>query len=193
MDPRFDRLNEPHVRPLTKLIAQWETSDLKFPAVDPNDGGVNAKVLFLQHTPGRRAVGSGLVSRDNPDPTARNMAKALGQAGLSRIDCFLWNVVPYYISTKDKDGKASNRQIREAARYTQDLIDNLPNLRVVVFCGRKAQKAIPHLKLQNGVEALSTFHCGGQSFNRPHLREHILETYSRAWRLTSGSGVGLAP
>ena len=189
--PRLDRLHERHMRPLTELIRGWETSERKFPNVDPNDGGVNAKVLFLQHTPDRRAVGSGFVSRDNPDPTARNAGKALDHAGFSRIDYVRWNVVPYYISTKDKDGKASDRQVREAAPYTQAFIDSLPNLRVVVFCGRKAQKAIPHLKLPNGVVALCTFHRGGQAFNRPHLRKDILETYSRARRLASACGVGL--
>ena len=53
MDPRMDRLNEPHARPLMELIRSWVTGERKFPNVDPNDGGVNARVLFLQHTPGR--------------------------------------------------------------------------------------------------------------------------------------------
>jgi hypothetical protein len=132
---------------LVDLIRGWETAELKFPSVDPNDGGVNAKVLFLQHTPGRKAVRSGFVSRDNPDPTARNAGKALDYAGFARTDYLRWNVVPYYISTKDKDGKATGRQVREAAPYTQAFIDRLPKLRVVVFCGRKAQMAIKYLKL----------------------------------------------
>jgi hypothetical protein len=79
-----------------------------------------------------------------------------------------WNVVPYYISTAVKDGKASPREVREAAPYTQAFIDSLPNLRVVVFCGGMAKEAIPHLKLPKGVEALDTHHCAAQSFN--HVR-----------------------
>jgi hypothetical protein len=138
-----------------ELIRGWEkTGERKFPNVDPNDGGVNAKVLFLQHTPSPTAVTSGFVSRDDPDQTGRNVGKALDHAGFARTDYVRWNVVPYYISTEDKDGKATDRQVREASPYTQAFIDSLPNLRAVVFCGRKAQKAIPHLKLPNGVEPL---------------------------------------
>ena len=184
-DPRIERLCDPHVRPLTELIVRWqETTGLNFPWVDPDDGGVNAKVLFLQHTPGRMAVRSGFVSRSNPDRTAKNAGAALDHAGFARCEYVRWNVVPYYISTADKDGKATKRQVCEAATYTQEFIDRLPNLRVVVFCGRKAQIAIPHLKLPAGVEALETFHCGGQSFDaRPKQKAHILETYRTAYRL----------
>jgi uracil-DNA glycosylase len=113
---KLSQLDAPHVRPLIHLIKTWETGDLRFPRVDPDDGGVNAEVLFLQHTPGRRAVGTGFVSRDNPDPTARNAGEALDYAGFQRTDYVRWNVVPYYISTADKDGKATTREVHEAAR-----------------------------------------------------------------------------
>jgi uracil-DNA glycosylase len=179
----MDRLNEPHARPLMELIRSWVTGERKFPNVDPNDGGVNARVLFLQHTPGRMAVESGFVSRDNRDPTAKNAGEALDYAGFARTDYVRWNVVPYYISTAVKDGKASPREVREAAPYTQAFIDSLPNLRAVVFCGGMAKKAIPHLKLPDGVDTLSTFHCAAQSYNHAHQREHILKTFKKAYEL----------
>ncbi len=179
------------MRPLIELVRHWEEKnpERKFPYVDPCDGGVEAKVLFLQHTPGRKAVGTGFVSRDNPDPTARNAGKALDYAGFERADYVRWNVVPYYISTRDKDGKATTRQIHEAAPYTQAFIDKLRNLCVVVLCGRKAQEQVGDLKLRNGVEKLCTFHCGAQSFNNHAQREHILATFKNAHDLMNAKVV----
>jgi hypothetical protein len=76
-DPRLARLDEPHVRPLMDLLGSWETAGRSFPNIDPMNGGVNARVLFLQETPGPKAVGTRFVSRSNPDPTAQNSSKAL--------------------------------------------------------------------------------------------------------------------
>lgn len=56
---------EPHVLPFTKLVDSMRSRGLATPDVDPNDGGINAKVLFFLETPGHKAV-NGLVSRDNP-------------------------------------------------------------------------------------------------------------------------------
>jgi hypothetical protein len=78
LDPREARLIEPHVRPLMDLVRKLRkqladnaktNGDLEppgVPNVDPIDGGVKARALFLLATPGRRAVGSGFVSQDNP-------------------------------------------------------------------------------------------------------------------------------
>ena len=49
------------------------------PDVDPLDGGVNARLLILLETPGPRVLGTGFVSRDNPDGTAANMFRFLTQ------------------------------------------------------------------------------------------------------------------
>jgi hypothetical protein len=86
------------------------------PSVDPNGGGIFAKVLFLQDTPGPKAVGSGVNSLDNPDPTARNMTRTVNEAGFLRSDLLFWNVVPYYVSTLDQNRNGTPAQIRAAIR-----------------------------------------------------------------------------
>jgi uracil-DNA glycosylase len=184
-DDKKKHLNNPNVQPLTNLIRGWKQQcpGRDFPFVDPDDGGIFAKVLFLQHTPGRRAVTTGYVSIDNPDPTAWNVSKALGYAGFGRADYICWNVVPYFISTEDKDGKATTAQIRDAAHYTQAFIGMLPHLRVVVFCGRKAQRQAPFLTLPDSVERLCAYQCGAQSFNRSQNRTEILSAYQKAHSL----------
>lgn len=180
-DSRLARLHEPHVRPLMSLIEAWRGNGQNVPNVDPQDGGVRAKVLCLLESPGPRSVvegGTGFISRDNPDPSARNMTKFLADAGLDRGDTLLWNAVPYCVSSATKNRNASPAQIREAAPYTQAFIDLLPELRVVVFCGRRAQLAIPHLHIR--VPILTTYHPALRPYRQPRCREHLHATMAEA-------------
>lgn len=188
LDTREARLNDPHVLPLMELVRKLRKrlDPTGVPNVDPNDGGVNARVLFLLETPGPRAVGTRFVSRDNPDPTARNMGSVLDEAGFLRSDVVLWNVVPHYVSSPDKSRNVSAAQIREAVPDCQAFIDELlgRNLAVVVFCGRSAQRARSLLRLAPAI-SLSTFHTGAMSFNRKRCRDDIQVTFEKAFELIS--------
>jgi len=188
LDTREARLNDPHVLPLMELVRKLRNrlDSPGVPNVDPNDGGVNARALFLLETPGPRAVGTGFVSRDNPDPTARNMGSALDEAGFLRSDVVLWNVVPHYVSSHDKSRNVSALQIREAAPDCQTFVDELlrRKLAVVVFCGCSAQRAQSLLRLAPAI-SLSTFHTGAMSFNRKRCRDDIHATFKRAFELIS--------
>jgi uracil-DNA glycosylase len=93
-DADLDRDGDPHVLPLMNVVRDLRARGLDVPNVDPNDGGVNARCLILLETPGPKSVASRFVSRDNPDPSARNLASALDAASLARSDVLLWNVVP---------------------------------------------------------------------------------------------------
>jgi hypothetical protein len=174
---REDRLNDPHVRPLMDVVRNLRAGGLVVPNVDPNDGGVDARILVLLETPGPRAVESGFVSRDNPDPSAKNIGKVLDAAGFARSDILLWNVVPYCVSN------ATAAHIREAIPASQAFIDRLQKLVAVVFCGRSAQRAQKSLRLPPGVVAFCTFHPGAQAFNNPRCRADINETFQIARRL----------
>lgn len=179
-DPRDDHLDDEHVRPLMDIIRGMRERGLSVPNVDPNDGGVHARALFLLETPGPRAVGTFYVSRSNPDPSARNMSRALDFAGFARSDVLLWNVVPHCVSTIGANRNVTMTQIRDAIPDTQSFIDVLQSLAVVVFCGRRAQRARNLLHLKPNVEAMQTFHTGGQSYNRGQFRSHIHSTFAKA-------------
>lgn len=177
LDQRDARLDEPHVRPLMDFIATIRARGLAVPNVDPADGGVRARALFLLETPGPRAVGTFYVSRDNPDPSARNMKFVLGYVGFARSEGLLWNVVPQCLSDRETNRNATAAQIREAAPDTQAFIDALPSLSVIVFCGRSAQRARKHLHFRQEVVVLETFHPGAQAYNHRRLRKHIQKTF----------------
>jgi len=170
-----------HVKPLVDLIRGWERPDRTFPLIDPEDGGVGAKVLFLQHTPGPTAVRSGFISRENRDKTAPRADQYLREAGFARSDYIRWNVVPYCISTPEIDGKATSSQVREAADlYTKPFLKLLPNLKVIVFCGGKAREQIRWLAPLPRVEVIETYHCGARS---PREWEVTRQDFKRAYEL----------
>ena len=128
MDERLQRLDEPHIAPITAFIRAMRERGHHVPNVDPNGGSIEARVLFLLESPGPKAVGSNFISRDNPDPSARNMGRALEHAGLSRRDTVLWNVVLHCVSTLDQNRNASVSAIAASAPDTQTFIDLLPRL-----------------------------------------------------------------
>jgi uracil-DNA glycosylase family 4 len=156
-DPRLRLLDLPHIAPLMTLVRSLRDRGLRVPNIDPYDGGTGARAMFLSETPGPKAVGSFFVSRDNPDPSARNITTALDQAGFARDDVFLWNVVPQCVATEARNRNATAREIRNAIPHTQAFIAELRRLRVIIFCGRQAQRAIPYLVIPEHVTALSTF------------------------------------
>lgn len=68
-------LGQPHIAPLAAFVTRLRQAAGhadEVPDFDPFDGGVLAECLFLLEAPGGRAVGSGFVSRNNPDETAKN-------------------------------------------------------------------------------------------------------------------------
>jgi uracil-DNA glycosylase len=182
-DADLDRDGDPHVLPLMNVVRDLRARGLDVPNVDPNDGGVNARCLILMETPGPKSVASRFVSRDNPDPSARNLASALDAASLARSDVLLWNVVPQCLSTATQNRNASAGEIRAAAPDLQAFIDRLSKLAVVVFCGRTAQRAKGLVSLPSRVQVLETFHPAARSYNQAKYRNDIHEKFKQAARV----------
>lgn len=82
-------LLEPHMQPLTVYLGNIRRSigvSYDIPMFDPCDGGVDARVLIVLEAPGRKAVSSQFVSRNNPDKTAAKINQLLSIAGINRKD-----------------------------------------------------------------------------------------------------------
>ena len=182
-DPRLELLSEPHMAPLMALIASWRSAGYYVPNPDPNDGGINAEALFLLESPGPKAVGSGFVSCDNPDPSARNLKISFQRAGLNRSKVMVWNVVPYCVSSATKNKNASTADIENSAPLTQEFVRLLANLQVVVMCGGKAVEALKFLYFP--CQVFATYHTGGMAYNHKAKRKNIEETFAEVRRLIS--------
>lgn len=141
---RLARIFEPHISPLTAFVEaiRKETGLVReIPYFDPLDGGINAKCVFLFEAPGPRAVYSGFISRNNPDESAKNFFELNQQASLPREITISWNIVPWYIGSGTKIRPANKNDIDKGKKYLLKFLSLLPNLRIIVLGGKKAQKA----------------------------------------------------
>jgi len=173
-------LGEPHVAPLTAYANRLRittSAGSGVPDFDPWDGGIRAQCLFLLEAPGGRAVGSGFVSRNNPDETAKSFWQLNREAAIPRELTVIWNVVPWYVGAEGRIRAARARDVAMAMQHFEELLDLLPRLRAVVLVGRAAQRAADHVAMLRPQAKI--FHCphpSPRSLNpRPHLRQEIAE------------------
>ncbi|MBI4381248.1 MAG: uracil-DNA glycosylase [candidate division NC10 bacterium] len=171
-------LDNPHIAPLTEFVHSIRVErglPDAIPYFDPLDGGLEAKALFLLEAPGSKAVRSGFVSRNNPDPTARNMCLLLRQAAIPREDTILWNVIPWYLGNQVRIRPAGSTDIVEGAEYLGKLLQLLPRLAVVVLVGKAAQRARPFVEERSAARILETHHPSARVFNIwPDKRKQVL-------------------
>ena len=159
---RRELLDARHMWALNEYVAGLrKRPGVEVPDFDPLDGGVDATILFLFEKPGpmtsttgtRTRTGSGFISRDNDDLTAKNTLMLMRKAGIPRESTVTWNAVPWWDGTT----KVTAADLREGAEETKRLTKLLPKLRVVVFVGKKALRARPHLE-DTGLAFFSSFH-----------------------------------
>jgi len=145
---RLGLLSEPHIAPLTEYVASLRLQFRQVPDFDPLDGGVNATMLFLFEKPGPMTddsrpgrMGSGFISRNNDDETAKAIWKFMNEAGIPRHVAVIWNLIPWWDGQIRFTGKDRDTAVREL----KSLFSLLPKLTTVVLVGRTAQKARPCL------------------------------------------------
>lgn len=108
--------------------------------VDPQFGGVAAAVLALLDNPSTKAeagTGSGLLSPENDDPSARYCAEVYNNFSLTPGQVVHWTVAPAPIAGI-KNGSSSAEERRRGARWLPELLELLPNLRVILLMGDMA-------------------------------------------------------
>ena len=113
------------------------------PGFDKKNGNERAKYLFLLEAPGPKAVKTGEISFDNPDPTAKNFREQLAAAGITREEIAIWNVVPWFICNEAGTSirAASGSDVRDGIKYLTQLVSAMPNLRCIFLVGGAARKS----------------------------------------------------
>jgi uracil-DNA glycosylase len=163
-------LDTPHVAPLSDFVRRLQVDrDAGVPWFDSTEAGVEARILLLFENPGRRAdaaQGSGFISADNDDKSAENMWGFFREAGIDRRrDVVAWNIVPWYLGDERKIGAVTARDIDEARPALLELLSLLPQLRVVVLFGRKAQAGWRRARPAVDVPVLEAPHPSGRWLN----------------------------
>jgi uracil-DNA glycosylase len=161
------------------------------PFVDPDSGGIHGKVLLLLEAPARAAAhGSGMLSADNDDATAAHVWEAYDHSKLPRDWGVHWNAVPWYVGKKETIRAVTAAEILEGRGWLVQMLDLLPELRVLLTLGRSAAKAIGPLAVDlhaQGIAVVSTWHPSPRNYNsRPHSRPELLEAFVEARRLAGG-------
>ena len=175
---RRSMLHQSHIEPLATHLAKIkaEHPEKELPCFDPCDGGVRAKVLFLLEAPGPKAVGSTFISRNNPDPIARNICELLQEAGIARGDTLLWNIVPWYVGDGSRIRAVTDGDICQSFPYFKDLLSLLPNLEVIALLGKKAQSAKGQIRQLTSLPIIEMPHPSATNFNtRPHNKDEMRE------------------
>lgn len=175
---RLAQLQKAHVRDLTKFVERIrrERPGKDVPYFDPADGGIDAVCLYVLEAPGRKAAKSSFVSRNNPDETAKNWLELNKQAGVDREWTVISNIVPWYIGSKEKIRTPTPEDIEDGWTYLIQLIDMLPQLRIVVLVGRKAQRIEKQLcKDRPSLHLMKCPHPSPNFVNRkPENRDRLL-------------------
>ena len=194
LDEKRARLFEPHVAPINRLTERiaLETG-ASVPYVDPDSGGINARFLFVLETPaGPAALGSGMLSADNDDETAKNTWLAYQASGMARTDGLHWNAVPWYTGSETKNQNAKNHEVETGRRYLMELLNLAPDVRVVLALGRKAQRSVAgatQALAGRGVHVIEAPHPGpipaGTTSGRSLLE--VNEAFRSALKPVSGS------
>jgi hypothetical protein len=91
---------------------------------------------------GRPRKGSGFISPDNNDPTAKALSAMRDEEELSPQDCLHCNVISWYIGTATTIRAPGIRDIREATPHLHELLGLLTRLQVVVLMGRKGAEGL---------------------------------------------------
>jgi len=168
-EARRSALRLTHMRKLTAFVGRMRrdpTSEGSVPDFDPLDGGERARILFLLEAPGRKAVTTGFVSRDNPDPTAANFFSLLKASRLPRSDTVLWNIVPWYVGTPERIRAAHSSDVEQGRKWLHRLLAYLPSLEFVVLVGGAAQTVHPWLSTRTAIRILACHHPSPKVFNR---------------------------
>lgn len=146
---RRTRLRDPHMVALRRHRAALLRAHpgAFVPYFDPDDGGVDARVLLLLESPGPAAFATGFTSLDNPSQSSKNLKACVMQVGLRRKQVLMWNLLPTNNGVTVTKPTAAG--VRAGVVALMRLLDALPDLRVVVTLGATASAAAPAISRWN--------------------------------------------
>ncbi|GAB4066301.1 hypothetical protein GCM10028777_18530 [Angustibacter speluncae] len=193
------RLREEHVRPVNDFVDVIRDeiavergvapATVNVPYIDPDSGGVAARVLLVLESPaGPAALGSGMLSADNDDETAKNVWHAYRASGLSRTAGLHWNAVPWYVGTEKRNAPVTTADVTRGREFLVRLLDLATEVRVVIALGKRAQAGLGPLSSTLEDRRIHLLHCihpGPQNYNSPSrdARAKVHETFRAAREL----------
>ena len=156
------------------------------PHFDPAEAGVRTRVLCVFEAPGpmtnagNKRPGSGFISADNNDQTAENDWLLRNETGLTEDITLNWNIVPFYLGPASK--KPNIAELKEGAVALLEMMELLPDLRVIVVGGLFAQNGIRRhvTAARPDVEVIDTWHPSPLALKQRGKRDELREAFRAA-------------
>lgn len=170
---KLARIREPHVKPLNDLTDRIAHAvglpRGHVPYVDPDQGGIEARVLVLldnSSTKAEAGTGSGLLSLDNDDRTARNCREAYARHQVPWSQVLHWNVVPFPVAGVKNGGSTAAERAR-AVRWTREVVELCPKLEQVLLLGAAARDGWARAGITGDLYVLpgKIPHCSARGLN----------------------------
>jgi len=189
VERRAAEMFSPHGAPLTTWgidLRRRLGPDAIVPWFDPQDGGCEARILWLLEAPGPKATrewgGSGFISCNYNDGTAENTWETREEAGVSRKLVVHWNAIPYYLGSNTKIRAYDRNDIAAVGQLLNELLNLLPRLQVVILGGEAARKVWKDFAPQNSnVHIIKCPHPSPTNLNtRPGNREQVIKAWQDA-------------
>lgn len=174
LQKRKEKANRVRIVPLGKILEEiiekkGKNNKKNVPGFDPEDGGVEARCLFLHEAPGKMAYESGYITCDNCDKTAKNFHSFIDQTRIKRKDIIIWNAVPWCIWKKNKMKirHPKPKEMEEGMEYFLKLRRLCVKLEVIVLMGNTAQRAwCYYLKEKPDIRIFLSPHPSPQFINK---------------------------
>lgn len=193
-DEQFAHRYDEYIKPINQLVDRLrKCRSESVPYVAPIYGGVNARLLSILRDPGPKTQGkegSGFLSIENDDATAKSIGELFAEAYIDIKDVVPWNAYPWYINRKPKAC-----ELNDGVEPLKDLIDLLPKLQVVMLHGVAAKdgfkrfiRRYPNIATERGLQVIETYHPSRQAFRHPDpkIREdrktHLRKSFHDAER-----------
>lgn len=185
---KLERLWEPHVAPLNRAVASWrhrpDLAGRTIPWFDPDDGGIEARVLLLLEAPAPATARSGddsFCSEDNDDSTNRTLKELRSRSGLERWQVVKWNVVPWAPPTPTSSPPAPKPDIPAALPALHTVMQLLPSTGLVITFGVRARVGFQKLVAAFDLAPLEAIAVPHPSQRNARHREETLAAISAAF------------
>lgn len=181
-------LERHHMTPLVRMVTdQRNRLGGQVPHFDPMDGGVDARLLFLFEKPGpmtdQLGSGSGFISRNNDDPTARATLAFMRTARIPRKDTVIWNLIPWW----DGSVRFAAADRRRGLGELSLLMAELRKVQAAVLVGKTAWTAETFFADGLQLPVFKSYHPSRRVQRRyPVLWESIPAKWAEAWAAVCG-------
>ncbi len=149
----------------------------KFPKF-AKDAVYSAQILALLQDPGNSDAERTKVCSiaENKDATSRNQERAIKSAGIDTNNIVFWNFYASFDIGKNFRIKSQKKWAKEIVK----LIGLMPNLKVVLVCGKEAQKGMRFVELDKDITSIESPHPSWRGQWRPGAKDELKNAWKQA-------------